>query len=110
MHKQAVQLMSVFGGWATFPFLLVQSCCASDVAFVKLRELACRVHQPLRQCLGWVLLHAGRLDKAAAVYKQVSTEVQPLAHRPAAYHGCGLLGGLWLFMPACASSTQLAVT
>lgn len=31
----------------------------------------CRVHQPLRQCLGWVLLHAGRLNEAAAVYAEV---------------------------------------
>jgi hypothetical protein len=31
----------------------------------------CRVHQPLRQCLGWVLLAEGRLSEAADVYKQV---------------------------------------
>ncbi|KAF6261103.1 hypothetical protein COO60DRAFT_1699955 [Scenedesmus sp. NREL 46B-D3] len=29
-----------------------------------------RVHQPVRQCLGWLLLHAGQLDDAWSVYSK----------------------------------------
>jgi len=42
--------------------------------------LICRVHQPLRQCLGWALLHAGRLEEAAAVYKQVGRHNRQLQY------------------------------
>lgn len=42
--------------------------------------VVCRVHQPLRQCLGWALLHAGRLEEAAAVYKQVGEQNRQLQY------------------------------
>jgi hypothetical protein len=31
-----------------------------------------RLHQPVRQCLGWVLLRAGKASEAAEVYRKVS--------------------------------------
>lgn len=37
---------------------------------------ACRVHQPVRQCLGWLLLHAGQFNDAWRVYSQVSSKPQ----------------------------------
>jgi hypothetical protein len=47
--------------------------CVADAAVVfLLRCCWLRVHQPVRQCLGWLLLHAGQLDEAWAVYSKVS--------------------------------------
>ncbi|WIA40430.1 hypothetical protein OEZ86_013787 [Tetradesmus obliquus] len=43
-----------------------------------------RLHQPLRQCLGWLLLHAGQLEEAASVYSE------DLAQHP--NNGWSLLG------------------
>lgn len=57
--------------------LLVVHCCCMTQSTALLCGMACRVHQPLRQCLGWVLLHVGRLDEAAAVYKQVGAAPVP---------------------------------
>lgn len=50
-----------------------QLCSAA--AYGKYAAVHCRVHQPVRQCLGWLLLQSGQLDEAWKVYSQVSSAV-----------------------------------
>jgi len=63
-------LTTVLGTLKPWNFDRNSTCFTTLMASVL--YVRCRVHQPLRQCLGWLLLQEGRLDEAWKAYSQVS--------------------------------------